>query len=591
MVSNLSQIFDKLVDVSLGKLPADLLLKNCHMLNTYSGEIVDNVEVAIYKDRVAFVGNDASHVKAKKTVDLEGMFICPGLMDAHTHLDYLVSPSEFAKQALLHGTLTVFADPVDMVGVLGYRGFNLFLKEARALPIRVFTMVPMALPQDPKFSTSKHMKYQEVIGALGNDDVLGLGEVLAWTRVIEKEKELFKVMKYALSKGKLINGHTAGARGAKLASYISSGILSCHEPINYDEVMERLRLGMWVMLREGSIRRDMEAMISEIRRNEISYSRIMMATDGVDPEDMIKTGYIDHCIRLCVKADVHPARAAQMASLNAATYYGLDRDLGGIAPGKLADIVVFKNLEDFAVAKVFVNGILAVDDSKILVKTKPFKHPVWAKNTINVKKKVYAADFYVKIPKGKKMQGKVQVTTSNLQTDIVTRQGTAELTVVNNNVRASKENDVWKIAVIDRHHKSGNIGLGFVKGFKTDVDAFAGTINVCENQLVVIGIDEEQMAIAANAILDMRGGVVAIKDEQVVAKYQMEIAGIMSSKSYGEASKEYEEMNDVLKKYGCPFNKPLNVLFFATFLALPEVRFTDKGMVNVKKRGYVDIFA
>jgi adenine deaminase len=453
-------------------------------------------------------------------------------------------------------------------------------------------MVPMALPQDPKFSTSKHMRYQEVVNALDNDDVLGLGEVLAWTRVIEKEKELFKAMKYALSKGKMINGHTAGARGAKLASYISSGILSCHEPINYDEVMERLRLGMWVMLREGSIRRDMEAMISEILRNEISYSRIMMATDGVDPEDMIKTGYIDHCMRLCVRAGVHPARAAQMASLNAATYYGLDKDLGGIAPGKLADIVVFKNLEDFAVAKVFVNGILAVDDGKVLVETKPFKHPPWAKNTINVKRKLYATDFHVKIPKGKKIQdNKVQVMISNFQTDIITRQDTAELAVVNNNVRASKENDVWKIAVIDRHHKSGNIGLGFVKGFKTDVDAFGGTINVCENQLVVIGTDEEHMALAANAVLDMRGGVVAVKEGQVVAKYQMEIAGIMSSKSYEEASKEYADMNNTLKKYGCPFNKPLNALFFATFIALPEVRFTDKGMVNVKKREYVNILA
>jgi len=591
MASKLAQISDKLVDVSLGKLPADLKLKNCQILNTYSGEITDE-EVVIYKDRIAFVGSDASHVKAKKTLDLEGMFISPGLMDAHTHIDFLVSPTEFAKQALLHGTLTVFADPVDMVGVLGYRGFNLFLKEVRTLPIRIFTMVPMSLPQDPKFSTSRHMKYQEVVKALENDDVLGLGEVLSWTRVIDRERELFKIMKYALSKGKLINGHTAGARGAKLAAYISSGIFSCHEPINYDEVMERLRLGMWVMLREGTIRRDLEAMISELRRNDISCSRLMMATDGIDPVDMIKIGYIDHCLRLCVMSGMHPAKALQIASLNTATYYGLDEHLGGIAPGKVADIVVFKNLEDFTIAKVFVNGTLSVDDGKIMVKTKPFRHPSWTKNTVNVKKKLEAADFHVKVPKEKKMQdNKVQVIISNLQTDIITKQDAAELTVINDNVRASKEKDVWKIAVIDRLHKSGNIGLGFMKGFKTDVEAFGSTINVCENQLIVIGTDEEQMAIAANTIMDMKGGLVAMKEGKVIAKYQMDIAGIMSSKSYEEASKEYEEMNSTLKKYGCPFDKPLNVLFFAAFLALPEIRFTDRGAVNVKKGEHVNIFA
>lgn len=364
MASKLSDISEKLIDVSLGKLQADLILKNCDLLNTYSGEIIDKTDVVIYKDRIAFVG-DSSKLNAKKTIDLQEMVVSPGLMDAHTHIDYLVSPTEFAKQALLHGTLTVFADPVDYVSVLGYNGFDLFLKEVRKLPIKVYTMVPVALPQDPKFSMSKHLKYQEVVKALDNDDVLGLGEVLSWTRVIEKEKELLKIMKYALEKGKIINGHTAGARGAKLSSYISSGIFSCHEPINYEEVIERLRLGMWVMLREGSIRRDLASMILEIRKNENSISRLMIATDGVDPEDMIKHGYIDQCLRLCIKYEMHPAKAVQIASLNTATYYGLDNDLGGIAPGKIADIVVFKDLQNFEISKVFVNGDLLVDDGKL----------------------------------------------------------------------------------------------------------------------------------------------------------------------------------------------------------------------------------
>jgi adenine deaminase len=592
MASKLSQISDKLVDVSQGKLPADLILKNCKLLNTYSGEIIDNTEVAIYRDRIAFVGTDAKHTAGKntKTMDLEGRFISPSLMDAHAHIDFLVTPTEFAKQALLHGTLAIFADPVDTVGVFGYRGFNLFLQEVRRLPIRVFTMVPLAVPQDPKFSSTRYMKYNEAVKALDNEDVLGLGEVLSWVRVLDKEKELIKIMKYALSRNKIINGHTAGARGAKLGAYISSGIFSCHEPINYDEVIERLRLGMWVMLREGTVRRDIEEMISQVKSKQTSYSRLMMASDGVDPEDMLKIGYIDHSLRLCVKRGMHPANAVQIASLNTATYYGLDNELGGIAPAKLADIVVFKDLQDFAIDKVFVGGKLAVDNGNILVKQKSFRHPSWARKTMQVKRKLQTSDFYIKPPREKVNDGKVNVILANLQTDIITRQESAELKVINDNVRASKEQDIWKVAVIDRHWSSGRIGLGFMKGFRTDVDAFADTINVVENQLVVVGMEEEQMAIAANTVIGMNGGVAVVKDGNAIAKYQMDIAGLMSSKSFEDAEKEYEKMNDALKTHGYPFNKPLKVLFFVTFVALPEVRFTSNGMVNVKRRAYVSIF-
>lgn len=592
MASKLSQISDKLVDVSQGRLPADLVLKNCNLLNTYSGEIIDNVEVAIYKDRIAFVGADAKHTAGKntKTIDLEGKFISPGLMDAHAHMDFLVTPTELAKQALLHGTITIFAEPVDMVGVLGYRGFNLFLQEVRRLPIRVFTMVPMAIPQDPKFSGTRYMKYNEVVRALNNDDVLGLGEVLSWIRVLEKEKELMKMMKYALSRNKIINGHTAGARGAKLEGYISSGIFSCHEPINYDEVIERLRLGMWVMLREGTVRRDIEGMISQLKSKEISTSRLMMASDGVDPEDIMKVGYIDHSLRLCVRSGINPARAVQIASLNTATYYGLDGDLGGIAPAKFADIVVFNNLQDFTIGKVFVGGKLLVDNGMILVK-QSFRYPSWARKTMRVKKRLQASDFYIKPPKEKVRDGRVSVVIANLQTDIITRQDSAELGVVNDNVVASGQQDIWKVAVIDRHWDSGKIGLGFIKGFKTNIDAFAGTINIVENQLVVIGMQEEAMVMAANAVIRMNGGAAVIKDGSVIAKYQMDIAGLMSSKKFEDAEKEYEEMNNTLKMHGCPFDKPLKMLLFITFVALPEVRFTHNGMVNVRRRDYASIFA
>jgi len=592
MASKLSQISDKLVDVSQGKLPADLVLKNCNLLNTYSGEIIDNVEVAIYRDRIAFVGADAKHTAGKntKTMDLEGKFISPGLMDAHAHIDFLVTPTEFAKQALLHGTLAIFADPVDMVSVLGYKGFSLFLQEVRRLPIRVFTMVPVAIPQDPKFSSTRYMKYNEAVKALSNDDVLGLGEVLSWVRVLDKEKELLSIMKYALSRNKIINGHTAGARGAKLEAYISSGIFSCHEPINYEEVIERLRLGMWVMLREGTVRRDIEGMISQIKSKEISYSRLMMASDGVDPEDVLKIGYIDHSLRLCVRSGIHPARAVQIASLNTATYYKLDNDLGGIAPAKLADIVVFNNLQDFAIDKVFVGGNMAVDKGRILVKQKSFRHPSWARKTMRVKQKLQASDFCIKPPKERVKDGKVNVVLANLQTDIITRQESAELNVISDNVRASREHDIWKVAVIDRHWRSGRIGLGFMKGFRTNVDAFADTVNVVENQLVVIGMEEEQMAMAANAVIEMNGGAAVVKDGSVIARYQMDIAGLMSSKNFEDAEKEYEGMNNVLKMHGCPFDKPLKMLLFVTFVALPEVRFTYNGMVNVKRRAYASIF-
>ncbi|MDE1872572.1 MAG: adenine deaminase, partial [Thaumarchaeota archaeon] len=283
----------------MGEKKADIVLKNCKLVNVYSREITPQTQIAVLQDRVAYVGKDASHTIGEKTViiDLEEKFVTPGFADSHIHMDQYILPSELAKHSLLCGTTTLFSDPIDIVSVCGYRGFREFVRMTENLPIRVFHMIPGGLPVDRKFSHARTMSLTEQKRAFELENVLGMGEVFSWTKVTTQDPKTIQSMNYILENDGIINGHTAGASDKKLNAYIASGIFSCHEPIDYDQVMERLRLGMWVMMREGSIRRDLDKIIPNVLLQKTYLDRMMFCTDGVTPKDLLDFGMIDHCIR------------------------------------------------------------------------------------------------------------------------------------------------------------------------------------------------------------------------------------------------------------------------------------------------------
>lgn len=568
----------------MGDKKADLVLKNCSLVSVYTREIIPKTQISIIGDRIAYVGPDASHTIGPKTavIDVKEKYVSPGFADPHVHIDQFVLPSELAKKSLLCGVTSLFSDPIDIVSAAGYKGFQEFLKLGENLPIRIFQVVPGGLPVDRKFSNSKTLSLTQEKSAIKHPHVLGLGEVFSWTKVTLRDPKTMKSISSMIDNDCIINGHTAGASEKKLNAYVSSGILSCHEPTNYDQVLDRLRLGMWIMIREGSIRRDLKDIIPSVLSNKIYLDRLMFCSDGLDPLDITKYGHIDHCIRESVKLGLEPIDAITMASRNCFDYYKMGKDLGGIAPGKLADILIFDDLKNVKPSKVFVGGKLVASNGSIVAPLRKKTIPAWIKNTVKTKK-FSSSDFEIK---SKKKQ--VNVNTIFMQTEIITKLGTSELEVSEGKVNSSLDKDVWKVAAFDRIHGTKNHVVGFLENFGANIGAFASTWSFHENDLIVIGSNDSDMALAANTLQKTQGGLVVIESGKIQALLPLQLGGIISTESFEKVSSNFEKINKTLVGSGCIFSRPHLIPLFLPFLALPSIRILSRGIVDVKKRIYIN---
>ena len=583
MNSSLANSILSLNSVAMGDKKADLVLKNCNLLSVYTKEIIPKTQIAIIGDRIAYVGPDAAHTLGPKTavIDVENKYVSPGFADPHLHIDQFVLPSEFVKKSLLCGVTSLFSDPIDVVSVTGYKGFQEFLKLGEDLPIRIFQVVPGGLPVDAKFSNSKSLSLSQEKSAIKHPHVLGLGEVFSWTKVTQREPKTMKSLSTMLECDCIINGHTAGISEKKLNAYVSSGILSCHEPIDFDQVLERLRLGMWVMIREGSIRRDLKEIVPRILSHGTYLNRLMFCSDGLNPLDITKFGHIDHCIRESIKLGLKPIDAITMASKNNFDYYNMGKDLGGIAPGKLADILIFNDLKSFKPSKVFVGGKLVVSNGSIVTSIKKKTISPWIKKTVKLKK-FSENDFLIKSKKKD-----VLANTIFMQTEIITKIGSAELHSKNGHVSASLDSDVWKVAAFDRTHGTNRHSIGFLENFGADIGAFASTWSYHENDLIVIGSNDSDMAIASNHIIKNQGGLVVVKSGKILASLPLQFAGIISTDSFENVSSNFQKINDSIVDSGCKFARPHLIPLFLPFLALPSVRILSGGIVDVKKQNYI----
>ena len=567
----------------MGEKKADIVLKNCSMISVYTNEIIKKNQIAISNDRIAYVGPDASHTVVNKTnvIDLKGKYITPGFADPHVHIDQFVMPSELAKKSLLCGTTSLFSDPIDIVSVAGYKGFQEFVRLTENLPIRFFHVVPGGLPVDRKFSHGKALTSSEEKSAIKHPNVLGLGEVFSWTKVTSRDPKTMKSLSAMLEADCIINGHTAGASEKKLNAYVSSGILSCHEPIDFDQVLERLRLGMWIMMREGSIRRDLKDIIPRLLSHGTHFDRLMFCSDGLDPTDIEQFGHIDHCVREAIKLGIDAIDAITMASKNCFDYYGMGKDLGGIAPGKLADLLIFNDLKSIKPNDVFVGGKLVVSNQKLIAKFRPNKISPWIKKTIKLKK-FTPKDFVIK-SKSKS----VSANTITMLTEIITKLGSVELDTENGNVLASKDKDIWKVAAFDRTFGTSKHALGFLENFGADIGAFASTWSFHENDLIVIGSNESDMAFASNTLIKSQGGLVVVNDGKVISSLPLQFGGIVSTDSFEKVLSNFSSITNSIVDSGCVFKRPHLIPLFLPFLALPSIRILYGGIVDVKKRSYI----
>lgn len=581
------------IAAAMGDEPADTILENCSIYSVYTGEILDDMQVSIYGDRISYVGRDASHTRGPRTatVDLGGRRVAPGYADPHIHIDQFVMPAEFAKEALLCGVTSLFSDPIDVVSVAGHRGFEEFLRAGRGLPIRIFQTVPGGLPVDPRFSRrgSGAMHARQGAAVRRNPDVLGMGEVFSWTKVTERDPRTMRSISDMTRQHCIINGHTAGASGRKLAAYVASGIISCHEPINFEQAIERLRLGMWVMIREGSIRRDLEGIVREVISHGPYLDRLMFCSDGLDPAAIRKFGHIDHCVRETVRLGIRPVDAVTMATRNVFDYYMMGRDLGGIAPGRLADILVMRKGDhsSFRPETVMVGGRTVVSKGRLAVDVPRRRIPAWIRRTVRTPK-LSASDFAVRA-RGRATSANTIV----LKTEIITGLGTAPV-VCDGDGRVAPHPDaadMWKVAAFDRIRGGGTRGrrsVGFLEGLGGDVGAFASTWSFHENDMIVIGSNDAEMAAAANHLTRSNGGVAVSRNGRIVASMPLQFAGIVSTAPFDTVLEQFGQVNGAMSDAGCRFERPVLVPLFLPFLALPLVRMTSGGMVHVTEGRRID---
>ncbi len=583
MFSNIASSIIQTNSTATGKIPADMILKNCSLINVYTREIQEKIQIAIKNDRIAYVGSDASHAKGTKTIviDLKNKFVSPSFVDPHIHIDHFTLPSEFVKKSLLCGVTSLFPDSIDIVSVSGFRGFKEFVKQTKNLPMRFFHTVPGGLPVDRKFSHGKRLTLKEERLAIENPSVIGLGEVFSWTKVTSRDPQTMKSLIQMHKQNCIINGHTAGASGKKLNAYVSSGIFSCHEPINFEQVIERLRLGMWIMIREGSIRRDLKEIIPLVLTHGTYTNRLMFCSDGLDPVDISTHGHIDHCVRESIKHGLDPIDAISMASKNCFDYYKMNNDFGGIAPGKIADMLVLDNLEKVKIKKVFLGGKLVVSNGKILSPIKKPQLPSWLTNTIKTPV-LTENDFVIK---SKKSEENVNVI--SMKTEIVTEKSIETLKTKHCNVAPSTEKDIWKVAVFDRTFGTKKHSIGFLSNFGAEIGAFASTWSFHENDMVVIGSNEKDMAVASNELRKSQGGIIVVKNGKTLAFMPLAVAGIISSKPIETVANQFSKINHTLSDHDCVFKKPHLVPVFLPFLALPEIRIIYSGIVDVKKREFI----
>ena len=567
-----------MVEAALGDRKADLILTNCRLVSVYTGEIIPDTQISIYGSRISYVGPDASHTMGPQTrmIDAKERYASPGLADPHTHIDQFMLPHHTVSELLVHGTTTMFSDPIDIAGTLGYRGLAWFVDACRNQLIRIFHGIPGGQPVDPDLSNSCRLSIDEQARLLKDEAIFGMGEVFAWTKVTSLDPATLESLDQMRRAHAIINGHTAGMRGVKLGAYAASGIASCHEPIDYSQTLERLRLGLHVMVREGSIRRDLQEIMREVSSKGIYTGRLMFCSDGLNPNDMVH-GHINHCIRKAVRVGVDPVDAIRMATANVFGYYNMDSDLGGISPGRLADIILLDDLESFKINTVLCNGSIAVSDGRIRHTIRGTTIPKWLYTTTNISP-VKPTDFDVTHNKDT-----ARVNTIRLLTEIITAPGTAQVPVVDGHV-SLPDGDLWMVAAFERVTKSALRTVGFLEGFGVGQGAVASTATIHENDLIVIGRDKCDMAVAVNRVNAEGGGTVVVQNGRPVAVMPLPVAGLMSDDMPDKVRDQFVQVNGAMHDMGCVLAEPHLIPLFLPFLALPKIRILSSGMVNVLSR-------
>ena len=577
----------RLIRGALGELKADLCVTGGKLVNVYSGEIIEGIEIAVLDGRIVYVGPSAKHARGPTTavLDASDCYVAPGFIDGHTHIGHYARPFEQLESFLPHGTTAVIPSCDELATVFGLRGLKLFLDEVEKHPLRVYTLVSMTAPQDPLVCNTATFSNEEIAEALADPRVLGMGEIVSWLRLLQCDDELLERVALAQRNGQIIHGHTAGARDQKLCAVAALGISSCHEPISFDDALERLRLGYWTMLREGSLRQDLEATLPPLLASGVSLQRLILVTDSMTPDDVEERGHMDHVVRRAVMLGLSPMQAIQAVTLNPAVYSGLEAEIGGLAPGRFADLVLIDDLERCQVREVLVGGKTVARGGESEAARKAIDLPQDLMHSLRVETVITAATF--KIPS---MVAEPTIRVMELVNQTITAERLVQVDVVAGTVQPNLLDDLLKVAMFDRHHRSPDVAFGFLKGFGAIVGAVGLTANLDENSLLIVGSDDRDMALCANALLEAGGGIAIVHGGAILEKIDFPCGGLFALAPWREVGHALARIQRRLKAMGSSFDKPIFALSFLPFVTLPALRITARGLVNAKERRLVSLF-
>jgi adenine deaminase len=563
----------KIIRVARGKMPPDLVLRNGRIVNVFSAEIY-KADLAIWGGRIVGIGS----YKGRKSIDLKGAFVLPGLIDGHMHVESsMVKVQEFARSVVPRGTTSVICDPHEIANVHGLEGIHYILNSSKYSPVNIFVMLSSCVPATPFETSGANLRGFDLYPLLREKWVLGLGEVMNYPGVLLEDEGLLD--KISMTQDKRIDGHAPGLTGRDLNAYVAAGVNSDHESTSVDEVVEKLRLGMHIMIREGSVTKNLRDLLPAVTTENLS--RCFFVTDDRHPKDLLRKGHVDHMVKMAVKEGLDPVSAIRLATINTAQYFRL-KDLGAIAPGYFADLVVVDDLRKFNVRMVFKNGRVVAKDGEMAV-PRPRIPQITLRSSINIRW-LKVEDFDIPA------NGRSVKVINLVPNQIVTKASVETAKVEDGMLVADVERDLLPIAVVERHLASGNIGRGVVRGFGFRKGAIASSVSHDSHNIAVVGTSREEMMAAVIEISKMRGGLAVVRDGRLVAGLPLPVAGLMSEKSLPEVVEGLDKVTAAARRLGSKLEDPFMALSFLSLPVIPELKVTDKGLFDVREFAFTDLF-
>ena len=584
-----------LVACAAGRKPADLVIRGGKLVNVQSREILDGWEVAVISGRFAYVGPNASHCAGKGTeeIDAGGRYLVPGLCDGHMHIESgMLTPAEFARAVIPHGTTSMFVDPHEIANVLGLPGVRLMHDEAMLQPVNVLVQMPSCVPSAPGLETpGREIGPADVAEAMTWPGIVGLGEMMNFPGVIGGDRKMLAEIAATQEACKTVGGHYASPDlGPPFHAYAAGGPADDHEGTTEADAIARARQGMRAMLRLGSAWRDVESQITAVTRKGLDPRNFVLCTDDCHPGTLVNEGHMDRVVRHAVDCGCDPLVALQMATINTATHFGLERELGSIAPGRRADLILTPELGELRIERVIARGATVAIDGEVVADCPHIDWPADTRGTVRLGRKVEAADFAIAAPEGaNRVEAKV---IGVIENQAPTRALVAELGVVDGVVENDESKDVCQIAILERHRGSGGISKGFVSGFGyVGRMAVASTVAHDCHHMIVVGTSREDMAAAAKRLVEVGGGVAVWRDGEERALVELPIAGLMSDDRAPSVAAKAQAMVEAMASCGCKLENGYMQHTLLALAVIPELRISDMGLVDVTKFELTDLFA